>query len=492
MIYRPSPGPRLWDTWLFDDEGRFHLFHLVRQGLSSVGGCDGVGHAVSEDLVYWKPRPIIQTLGAEGEWDSPRTHTGMVIRHENRYVMFYGTTDNGVQRVGFMESEDLEHWQKHPANPVMSPGAPHYQSEADEFGDADWRDPFVMWLAEEQCYETFICARQAEWGAGVGACIGRARSRDLIRWEMLPPVAAEERFCHMEVPEHFELAGRHYLIFSTTSLAGARLNTARRERASGTFYMIADRRTGPYRLPEDYLLLGSGEGRFDCYVGRSIARDGERLLYHHNCGPRPAFGAPKRIEAAADGPLHLRYWPGLAALETSVLRDGFSGEVAPLSAPVLADWSVEGGELHGQARPMNAAVLLPEVVADAHVTCRVSPHSCSRAALLFRFDVDSAKGWALTLNYETGFVELSAATVTNQKAVRLQTLDKVRVPLEGDKPVLLRVLVRAEFADCYLDDRWLFSAVLGEEPSAGHIGLGLAGGRATFDELRVAGLESLA
>ena len=491
MLYRPKPGPALWDTWLFPKDNRFHLFHLVRQGLSPVGGCDGIGHAVSDDLVHWEPRETIATLGPAGAWDAARTHTGMVVEREGRCVMFYGCTDHGVQRVGFMVSDDLEHWHKHPANPVMSPAGPHYQAEVGPLGEADWRDPFVVWAPQEQCYETFICARQAEWTAGgVGACVGRARSRDLTHWELLRPVAASDRFYHMEVPEHFEMAGRHYLIFSTTSLSGARLNTPTRERVSGTFYLMADDRLGPYRRPDDDLLLGSGEGWFDCYVGRTIEHEGQRLLYHHNCGSRPAFAAPKVIRQAPDGTLHLRYWPGMARLETGVMCEGFDAAVESASSSQLAEWSVSQGALRGQARCMDEPCLLPETVGDCHIKCRVTPEQCSRVTLLFRWDPEAKKGCALTLDYELGRVELGAAHGTAISAVRLQPYDKVRAVLPKAEPVELRVLARSEFVDAYLDDRWLFSAVLSDLPRAGRMGVAIAGGRATFDALRVAHLAS--
>ena len=49
MIHRPDEPVRMWDSWLFPWDGKFHLFYL-----EALHGIDyeRVGHAVSGDLVH--------------------------------------------------------------------------------------------------------------------------------------------------------------------------------------------------------------------------------------------------------------------------------------------------------------------------------------------------------------------------------------------------------------------------------------------------------
>jgi sucrose-6-phosphate hydrolase SacC (GH32 family) len=86
MIYRPVASRKLWDSWLFPWEGRYHLFHLESQQCCH----DYIGQAVSEDLVHWQACPSIAIKRSDREWHPLGALTGMVIRHAGQFVMFLG------------------------------------------------------------------------------------------------------------------------------------------------------------------------------------------------------------------------------------------------------------------------------------------------------------------------------------------------------------------------------------------------------------------
>ena len=77
-------------------------------------------------------------------WDDLATWTGSVIEHDGRWYMLYTGVNRAeqgsVQRIGFAISDDLVHWSKHPAGPlleadprwyeVLEQGRWHHQSGA--------------------------------------------------------------------------------------------------------------------------------------------------------------------------------------------------------------------------------------------------------------------------------------------------------------------------------------------------------------------------
>ena len=198
----------MWDTWLFPWEGRFHLFYLEYPGK--------IGHAVSGDLLHWQTLETVLLKGPAGSWNRGGTPlTGTVVRHEGRFYMFAGSSmPPGVQVIGVFVSDDLEHWEAHPGNPVLTPRGPHYLA-CPQPGDpfpADWRDPCIV-RDEDGLYHGYLCARLPEWShEHTGATVAHVVSRDLLSWECLPPIASPgDRLRHAEIPDLFRIGDRYYL-----------------------------------------------------------------------------------------------------------------------------------------------------------------------------------------------------------------------------------------------------------------------------------------
>jgi len=476
MIYRPDVGERLWDSWLFAWAGRVHLFYLASQG-----GAGRIGHAVSGDLVHW-----------ERERDLVPPHwpfTGMVVRDGERFVMAIGEAVDAVQTTVFYASDDLEHWRPMAGASRLGPAGPHYVSKPGErWPQVWWRDPYLFRVAGDSGWHALLCAAQPGDGpAHSGAVVGHVRTDDFATWEHLPSLEGPTgRFYHNEVPEHFEAEGRHYLLFSTGSCAGIRLQTPGRRETVGTYYMVSDRLEGPYRLPTDPLLVGAGGYRMGPYVGRVIEWAGERLLYHHvrEDGERwdGVWSTPKRLTVEANGDLAVGYWPGLGAMEARTLAERPSVELAH--------------EVAGTARRVVAEA------ADVQVTARVRGGG-GRCGVVLR--VADGQGVMVALDLELGRVEIGVgrrsavygwgADVThfigNEAADREQrfVLDTCGVALEGDRPYALRVLGRGDQFEVYLEERWVFTTHVPEASAAGGVELFAERGRAVFEEVRITALE---
>jgi beta-fructofuranosidase len=440
QVYLP-PAPKLmWDTWVFRKGDEFHMFYLQNDPGKIW---DSIGRAVSKDLIHWKTLPTIETQGAAGTWDSGPTLTGITVESGGKYLMFYAAEPKSGQSIGLMESPDLVNWKKHERNPLLVSRPPYYSGR-------DWRDMFVRRDAKTGIWHAYICARNAENHAAVA----HLTSTNLLDWTYLPPLFSDPSLNDMEVPEPFEIGGRHYLVFS--SVRSRMKETSGRKDASGTFYLIGDSADGPYRFPAEPLLLGSGRGRFDVYVGRTLRFGRELLLYSQTVGGPVMWATPKVIRQNKDGSLWLGYWKGVDKLKARPLPQGERA-------------SVKEGSL-----------LLQKDAGDFMLECELARGGASKTGFLWR-DANS-KSSGMVLNRTNDVVE----ALENGKAI-----DDIRVPGLGNRGQRIRVLVRAHRAELYVNDRWLFNWRMRSMPRSGALSLTASGGEARVSGLKVSELEPL-
>lgn len=319
---------------------------------------------------------------------------------------------------------------------------------------------------------------------GGDACIAHLTSTDLIEWQYLPPAFVSPDFVDMEVPDYFELNGRHYLLFSS---GRSRKDTSARKNASGTYYVMADHRDGPYHVPEQPLLVGSGRGRFDNYVGRTIPFEGGRMLYHHTAGGPVTWAAPKIVRQHDDGQLWLQCWEGLDRLETRVLMDE-GAELPTEDTAGAGTWGTRGGSVTGTSEKGPSVLWLPIEAADMMITCEIAPHEARHAGLVWRWDGSAGAGVTLSSKMDAAAVlEVSAA----DDGVGCSMVDDIDGCSVAGGRQHVRALVRAHRAEIYLNDRWLFGVSLTEAPPAGKVGLLVDGGTTRFSRIRIAELEPL-
>lgn len=262
------PDKWIWDFWLARTGDEHHIYYL--QAPRELGDPElrhhnaSIGHAVSRDLRTWRVLPDALHPGPDGSWDDLATWTGSVIEHDGRWYMLYTgikRSEQGlVQRIGLAVSDDLGHWDKHPANPVLEADARWYELlDRKRWRDQSWRDPWLF-RDPDGSFHALITARSCAGtpdGAGV---VAHARSLDLVRWEVLPPVTTGGEFAQVEAPQLVRLSGRYQILVSCLAEDHSR---ARLERLgvpgqTGTFSLSADRLLGPYSSPEGPLAAPDG------------------------------------------------------------------------------------------------------------------------------------------------------------------------------------------------------------------------------------------
>ncbi len=503
MIYRPPANRRMWDTWMLEEAGRYHLFTLtVPEGLNHW---DRVCHAVSTDLLTWEDWDdiVLEDVRDPTAWDAGVILTGSVCRCADGFTMTYGAIrrdedreKKGVQRIGLLFSKDLRVWEKCPGNPVLVPKGPHYEETPGETAESTipWRDAYLV--PSEDGFEAFICAGDPSKTRGVNGCVARAVSRDLIDWELMPPIASPERYVDMEVPQYFEWNGYHYILFST---AGGRVNTASRIATGGTYYLVSRSKYGEYQAPDDNMLIGSGDHRFDCYVGKALFADAEGpLLYHHICGNRPAFAAPKVLCQDVDGRLSVARWHGLdALLGDGVINAASPGAVAPAATGIpIGSWESSGERLVGDAGPAISAWTFAKPFTDGAVQAHCDLSNAVRGGVLFRLSpVDPSaparrlRGLGVCLDRARGVIQLCEVRVGGRPSVQLKPLDTVHVDPGAQTDV--EVFLRAEYIEVYCGGKPYFVLGTTDYPVEGQAGCFVDRGRIVAENLSVRSMPPL-
>ena len=213
----------IWDSWVVDDGELYHLFFLSAP--RSLGDPErrhldaSIGHATSPDLVDWTDHGTALAPSAHG-WDDLSLWTGSVIRRpDGGWAMFYTALGSGGrgaddQRIGLAHSDDLFTWHRVGDAPVVTADARWYRTQpGDLHASATWRDPFVV--ADGAGFRMLVTARAVLGRPGDDGVLAQATSRDLVHWEVGPPVSAPGAgFGQLEVAHVHEVDGRPVLTFT--------------------------------------------------------------------------------------------------------------------------------------------------------------------------------------------------------------------------------------------------------------------------------------
>lgn len=279
----------VWDFWLVRNRSEHHMFFLqapralrdpeLRHNHASIG------HAVSADLTEWELLPDALHPGSTGSWDDLATWTGSVIEHAGRWWMLYtgvGTADAGlVQRIGLASSKDLVHWEKYSGNPVLEADPRWYELlDLGRWRHQAWRDPWLFRSRGDGVFHALITARVPTGPSDGAGVVAHARSRDLVSWEVLPPITAPGEVAQAEVPQLVRFGDSYELLVSCLAEDHSRSRQRRLATASrsGTFAFSSRSPCGPFSSPVGPLLDARTPGVG--YAGKLVAleRDDFRFL----------------------------------------------------------------------------------------------------------------------------------------------------------------------------------------------------------------------
>jgi len=497
MMYYPREEG-MWDTWMFHYEGTFHLFYLQQQPVEAPT-TTRIGHATSPDLLHWTEQQPTVSAGGRGDWDEGLLGTGMVFQHGGKFYMTYcaGFGQGKSQKIGLASSDDLFNWEKHPANPIIKPsqGGGIYEATPSEiFGGAvSCRDAFVTYDEKEKLFHALLTMRLAKGSYARRGCIAHAVSNDLADWKLLPPVYAPGQFVNQEVPERFAFNGKHYLFWAAHQTYGNHYEIPERPYCGGTYYAVSKEPWSGFRAPENNLLVGSGSGRFDNYVGRILEIGDEKILYYQMIGGSVinlvTAAAPKTLEVGPDGNLIVRYCRRLEGLKKRQLLCGAKSDwLDSKKLSVGESWDVKGDVVSAS---VDASYILPTDVdvGSFMLECEMMIEDGYFAGVGVSTEEQPFRGvkGGAVLDARRSMVHVIGDTGAVTGPV-LRPLDSAKFSMRKGRFHHLRVMARGSWTDVFFDDNLYFSLAL-PLPERGRIVLFAGDARARFSKLLVHEIE---
>jgi beta-fructofuranosidase len=281
----------IWDFWLVKNEADWHIYFL--QADNTLPDPEmrhrnvTQGHAVSQDLVNWKPLGTCFKPSATEAWDDWTTWTGSVLQGpDGTWHLFYTGTQHAKeglhQRIGHATSQDMHSWVRVGDGlclDLTGPNAHHYEEyTTGHWHDRAMRDPWVIKNPDGDGWLMYFTARvPGRTEPNAGGAVGFATSPDLNTWTLQPPVYTGGAFGQLEVPQVFKYGEHWYCTFCTAAEHWAESYKAGNPQVpvTGNSYLMAKSHLGPWTAAKPFL-----DGANPCrrYAGKIVEQNGQLFI----------------------------------------------------------------------------------------------------------------------------------------------------------------------------------------------------------------------
>lgn len=464
MFFKPK-DQLMGDTWQYSDGNTVHTFFLQWRELDDMNDAESgsVGHIVSDDMINWRQLPHALVKGEEGSYDDIDLWTGSCIEKDGKAYLFYTSrthTDQSANYISLAISEDKVNFTKYEGNPIITPDGKYYCSlekrtplavhGSTDFDILDCRDLQVIYVPEEETYYGYIAMRRHSDECSDTSVIALLKSRDLINWEQYPPCFTPDKYHCIETPDVFKMGDKWYMLCLTGNHYGQR-NPTGDPNMTGclTIYAVADSPAGPFREPENNVLLGSSQLSGIC--AKTVLHKGKRYLFYTQSNTdgqsdERTLAYPKEVVSDENGRLKLLWYDGIDKLfsapegvftrENAIINTGKWGSIAPVT--------FDGGAI--TISPRNDWAILPfNVTADEFILdADIYTDGCRGAGIAYGIDGDNAfsSNRFVLLDYEGNEVWFT-------KLRNFAKFNGRRVPLNGRHK--LRLLIVGSAVEVYLD-----------------------------------------
>lgn len=253
-LYPTSVNAWVGDVMPMGEGETLHLYYLYDTDHNGVG-YHPIHKFSTTNLYEYQDDGLVVDFGKSQDDPDLAIGTGSVlIAQDGLYHCFYtGHNDTfpgkGLDKECVMHavSTDNVSWTKIPEDTFYAP---------DQYSGDDFRDPFVFWNEEEQCYWLLIAARDEK----LGGIVAKYTSTDLSDWTLSDPLYAPNRQYMLECPDLFQMGDWYYLFYSWDQV---------------TYYAMSESINGPFVAPENNVLDGTG---FCFYAAKTAEVNGIRYL----------------------------------------------------------------------------------------------------------------------------------------------------------------------------------------------------------------------
>ena len=405
LHFRPE-GIKAGDVIPFYWKGTYHLFYLK--------GPDWA-HIVSRDLLRWQELPNALVKGADPQgpdWES--IWTGSVVEHDGTFYLFYTGKNShdplGDQKVMQARSTDLIHWTKHPEYTFYADGKIYWNKTVNGAIDDKqiyhhqaFRDPHVVWNDRENRWWLGLHAVLAD---GSAPNVGLYTSNDLTHWTPHTPLIVYPASVSGDCPDLFEVNG-----LWNVNCADYHYMQVRDTEAVDPPVLAYD--CGDLRVAKT---MSDGKRRILIGWIGDYKNDSDAGEYEWG----GTLSMPRELYADAAGKLYQR--PAKEAVrlfDRTVLREKRAGLNTRYDLP---------------GNYMLTATLLPQ-------------RNSGQATLRFRESADRTEGYRLTVDFQTGEIELGS---------RYRSF-KRKCDIIPSAPLKIRLFVDGTIAECFINDAYCFT-----------------------------------
>ena len=467
VYYRPERAV-LGDVIPFYDNGVFKPFYLRNyRGNRDADHRDSWVMLSTTDHVHFQEHDTHIVGG-----------TGSVIKVDGLYHMFFCTFQIQPERnyINHAVSEDLETWRELPED--------RFSSDNSIYAPVHFRDPFVFWVQEEQCW-WMIFAAQKQGLTTRRACVGLCKSTDLHRWEYCQPLYAPmDAQCAFECPDLFKWGDWYYLAFSSYA-----------DRFQ-TLYRMSRSLNGPWLTPK----IDTFDTR--AFYAAKTGSDGTRRFVYgwnptrenneHNFDPQEHDGKDCNPWDWGGSLIVHELWQDedgcLYVKPVDTVLAAFGNETSPEVRPLSGNWQADKTGYEVRTPFAYAAILLGQMTE----TCRLSMDvellaDTAQFGVALHVDEDFAEGYYAVIDLNNQRLEFkSPVRMTERGGQKFPYEVEQERPLQNflGKRVHVDVCVDGTILEVYVDRRIAMGTRMYDR-QGGQWGVFVSEGQARFDNIRL-------
>ena len=432
----PSSGKRVGDPFPTYWDGVWHVYAL-RKDLRAIL------HFTSTDLVIWnehKPAMAGRDIA-----------TGTVVRHDNKYYMFY--TDAEPQTIRLVTSDNPWHFDFSKSKLVAKADNKVYKLNKKKF-----RDSYVFYYDKEKLWWMLIEATSDN-----SVAVALFKSKDLLTWTQHDPIFKDPSRGHGSCPQLIERARRWYMTMLDYP----------------TWYYHADNPYGPWKLGGFYhtdRMTAASRWATDTrrWLGWgwfTTEETPEGDLDWDDYGP---MCVGRELIFNQDGSLGVRPLPELVAAIHEPLNNA---DLFACATKLRGTWTVDAVKQELRCSDNQGGVLvfdLPEKNPNYYIEADIrfsTPQT--RVDLVVRTSETFDSGYRLAVEPE------KKTAAIRQFASDGGTFDKQRHVLKDGESVYLQVFVCDGLIEAFVDGRTSLSSRVVEH-SNNKVAIDVSGGYATI------------